>query len=43
MSDFRDRNDITFKSVCGENLRVDQRAATVWKDDVVQMIEENPT
>lgn len=39
----KDRNNITFKSkVCDESGSVDQQAVYVWKDDVVQMINETP-
>lgn len=39
---FKERNGITFKSLCGESGSVDQEAANVWKEDVLQMIESTP-
>lgn len=39
---FKERNNFTFKSVCSESASVNQEAANVWKDDVLQMIEETP-
>lgn len=39
---FKERNNISFKTVCGESGSVDEQAADVWKTDVLQMIEETP-
>lgn len=39
---FKERNSITFKSVCVESASVNHEATNVWKDDVLQMIDENP-
>lgn len=35
---FKERNEISFKSVCGESSSVDQGAANEWKEKVVQII-----
>lgn len=37
---FKERNGISFKSMCGENESVSQEAANVWKG--VKIIEETP-
>ena len=39
---FKERNSISFKSVCGESGSVDEQAAAVWKYEVLKMIEETP-
>lgn len=40
---FKERNSMTLKSVCVESASViNHKAANVWKDDVLQMKEENP-
>lgn len=37
---FKRRNNITFKSMCGERASVNQETAYVWKDDGLQMMEK---
>lgn len=37
---FKDRNDISFKTVCGESASVDIQAANAWKTSLLQMIED---
>ena len=39
---FKERNSISFKSVCRESGSVDGQAAGVWKSEVVKIIEETP-
>lgn len=39
---FKERNSITFKSVCGESAGVDEQAADKWKGELVKMIQETP-
>ena len=40
--DKKERNNISFKSVCGESGSVDKQAAGVWKSEVLKMIKETP-
>ena len=40
--DKKERNNISFKSVCGESGSVNEQAAGVWKSEVLKMIEETP-
>lgn len=37
---FKERNGISFKTVCGESGSVDIEAANLWKDDLLQMISD---
>ena len=39
---FKERNNISFKSVCGQSGSVDEQAADVWKSEALKMIEETP-
>lgn len=39
---FKERNNIAFKSVCGESAGVNEEAADAWKDELVKIIEKTP-
>lgn len=39
---FKDRNNISFKTVCGESASVDMPAVNTWKTDLLQLIEDRP-